>query len=780
MRPRPLLSLPLVALACVSAPEPDPHASSASPVVAAAASFPTDPLVCERPDFSPVPPLHYTTYQWPSGCSMYHQAQGIGLRDAWALTHGRALLGFADAGIAYERGGALTIHPDLAPNFREHLSVAWGPTLRGVWSDGSPWGHGMHVMGIAAAAADNGVGGAGVCPGCATVLVSHTMNRPECYILDRSYPRTASGFAACNLDDLVAAGAVAVNMSFGIVDTDGVLSRAITRATERGVVVVAAVGNSAVAEDAVSTIDFPASHPDVIAVAGTDHQQRRWRDPRYPRESASNHGPGVTLAAPAHAILSATYPGANYADTTQPPCDDASHGERADGYGLCSGTSMATPFVTGAVGMLRSVNPLLSNDDTRDALRATATAPDAPALELGAGILHVGRAVQRALPTSAGRLLGNRLTPLFTLYSERAQDALATTSPQSAMAALCETTGRRRFSGSDPHLRTDPSPYGMSADPVVTGYRFPESECTRAVLPRAAVYVLTTETSPMPGAAVVPLYRYSFVGEYGGNPDDRDTAYLTDPSERAGVESVGYRLDGVEGWIFASPQPGTVRLLRRYHPGRDDVAVFADTQLARYAAEGYTELWGPTDVLGWVYPNTDRDGDGLIDGFEALLGTDPALRDSDGDGRGDGAEVPLAGLPVSDPRVANCAAPLAACGRCVDLASDPSHCGACGNTCAGGATCTAGRCACRRGFSSCDGRCVDTLSDPLHCGGCRRSCDPPNAVGVCARGRCAIQVCLPGHEDADGDVRNGCEREIGVETVPREEPFPVVPIGDLQ
>ena len=43
--------------------------------------------------------------------------------------------------------------------------------------------------------------------------------------------------------------------------------------------------------------------------------------------------------------------------------------------------------------------------------------------------------------------------------------------------------------------------------------------------------------------------------------------------------------------------------------------------------------------LGWVLPNVDSDGDGVIDAWEQLLGTDPQVADSDGDGCSDGEEI---------------------------------------------------------------------------------------------------------------------------------------------
>ncbi|HVH33681.1 MAG TPA: S8 family serine peptidase, partial [Tahibacter sp.] len=76
--------------------------------------------------------------------------------------------------------------------------------------------------------------------------------------------------------------------------------------------------------------------------------------------------------------------------------------------------------------------------------------------------------------------------------------------------------------------------------------------------------------------------------------------------------------------------------------------------LAGYEAPS-TAFYGDP-LLGYVYPNVDSDKDGLVDGFELTVGTDPDTDDSDCDGQLDKAEFPLAALPVSDPAEGpNCA-----------------------------------------------------------------------------------------------------------------------------
>jgi hypothetical protein len=76
----------------------------------------------------------------------------------------------------------------------------------------------------------------------------------------------------------------------------------------------------------------------------------------------------------------------------------------------------------------------------------------------------------------------------------------------------------------------------------------------------------------------------------------------------------------------------------------------------------------------------------------------------------------------------------------VDLATDPSHCGSCGGTCATGEVCSAGRCDCPAGKTACAGAgadggkaCVDLTTDFSSCGSCGRQC--PDG-GACASGSC--------------------------------------------
>jgi len=72
-------------------------------------------------------------------------------------------------------------------------------------------------------------------------------------------------------------------------------------------------------------------------------------------------------------------------------------------------------------------------------------------------------------------------------------------------------------------------------------------------------------------------------------------------------------------------------------------------------------------------------------------------------------------------------------GACVDLNADHDNCGGCGIDC-GALFCESGGCvsSCSIGLTPCDGACVNTQTDPDNCGNCAIECP-----GVCTQGECA-------------------------------------------
>lgn len=96
----------------------------------------------------------------------------------------------------------------------------------------------------------------------------------------------------------------------------------------------------------------------------------------------------------------------------------------------------------------------------------------------------------------------------------------------------------------------------------------------------------------------------------------------------------------------------------------------------------------------------------------------------------------------------DCRGDATVCGdTCVSLRTDVANCGACGNVCPAGQTCSQGACACptARPDACGDGAsafCTDLDTDPLNCGECGTAC---GAGKVCSAGGCT-QTCSAGQE----------------------------------
>jgi hypothetical protein len=85
-----------------------------------------------------------------------------------------------------------------------------------------------------------------------------------------------------------------------------------------------------------------------------------------------------------------------------------------------------------------------------------------------------------------------------------------------------------------------------------------------------------------------------------------------------------------------------------------------------------------------------------------------------------------------------CPPPSSICGaKCVDLQTDPTNCGTCGHPCAGTRLCNRGVCTdnCPTGTNPCGigaaRRCVDLTSDPANCGACAGTIGAPAGTGTC-------------------------------------------------
>lgn len=188
--------------------------------------------------------------------------------------------------------------------------------------------HGTHVSGVIAATGNDGVGSTG--------LAWQAKLTP--YVVVNPCTGFESSVAAA-LTLATDAGHRLVNMSLQFYTGSSTLRDAVLYAYAHDVIMVAAAGNNNN-----SAVAFPGRWPETICVSATTNTDAK--------ASFSNFGPEVDVCAGGDVIRSLT-------GTT--------------GYGDKSGTSQATPSVTGTIALMLAWNPSLKPDEARQILITTAT-----------------------------------------------------------------------------------------------------------------------------------------------------------------------------------------------------------------------------------------------------------------------------------------------------------------------------------------------------------------------------------------------------------------------
>jgi len=272
---------------------------------------------------------------------------------AWEVTTGSNSINIAilDTGVDLD-------HPDLADRLISNIDFSGSATADDVY------GHGTHVAGIAAAITNNGIGVAGL--GYSSTIMNVKVLGDTG---SGAYSWIASGiiWAADN-------GAEIINMSLGGSSNSSTLEDAINYAWSKGVVVVAAAGNSGN-----TTPSYPAYYANCIAVAATDANDAK--------ASWSNYGDWVDVAAP----------GLNVYSTL-----------KDNGYGYKSGTSMASPYVAGLAALVfTTVSDANGDGKLNDEVRSRieATCDDIGVEGIGSGRINAARAVD-SVPVLPGKISG--------------------------------------------------------------------------------------------------------------------------------------------------------------------------------------------------------------------------------------------------------------------------------------------------------------------------------------------------------------------------------------
>lgn len=250
-------------------------------------------------------------------------------------------------------------------------------------------GHGTHVAGIIGAVGDNGLG---------VVGVAWRVQLMACKFMDATGNGAVSDAIQC-IDYARQKGAKVINASWGGPDSSSFLRSAIDRARQAGIIFVAAAGNESKDNDASPT--YPASYPldNIVAVAATTRSDTL--------ADYSNYGATtVDLAAPGSVIYSTGHSG------------DAA-------YVYLSGTSMATPHVTGAFALLRARFPGATYGELIErVLSTTDPLPSLAGKTVTGGRLNLLNALGPAVVAAFSASPASGSPPLTVSFTDQSQGAI--------------------------------------------------------------------------------------------------------------------------------------------------------------------------------------------------------------------------------------------------------------------------------------------------------------------------------------------------------------------
>ena len=268
------------------------------------------------------------------------------------------------------------------------------------------YGHGTHVAGILAGDGHDSSGSRrGVSPGVSLLVEKVLDETGQGYI---SNVIAAIDYAIANRDAL---GIRVINLSVaaGIAESyaNDPLALAAKRAVDAGIVVVTAAGNqgiNAAGQPQYGGIGSPGNAPWVITVGAST------RTPNAgPRDNAvapfSSRGPTAIdalakpdVVAPGVAIESLTDPSSTLFLTKPAARIWGTVTTASQPYLSLTGTSMASPVVSGTIALMLQANPDLTPNLVKAILEYTAEArPEYDALTEGAGFLNARGAVEAAV-----------------------------------------------------------------------------------------------------------------------------------------------------------------------------------------------------------------------------------------------------------------------------------------------------------------------------------------------------------------------------------------------
>lgn len=232
-----------------------------------------------------------------------------------------ALIAILDTGVDAK-------HEDLASNYT---------SLRSKYDD-DPRGHGTHCAGIAGAVSNNGIG---------VASYSRTNDFVEITSIKvlNSYGMGTQKGIINGIIEAADKGADVISLSLGGPSNDRrqrAYSEAVAYAKKAGAIVIAAAGNSSM-----NAKDYsPANADGIITVSAVDHELQQATFTNTVQDVK------MGIAAPGVGIYS-TVPN--------------------NAYDTYNGTSMATPYVAGLIGLMKSLQPDLTAEEAHRILQKTGT-----------------------------------------------------------------------------------------------------------------------------------------------------------------------------------------------------------------------------------------------------------------------------------------------------------------------------------------------------------------------------------------------------------------------
>lgn len=281
--------------------------------------------------------------------------KAIHLAKAWPVSKGKGIV------VAVSDTGVSSVHPDLATQMWKNPgetgvdSKGRDKATNGADDDGNGYTddvYGWNFVTNKPSGSDNQLHGSHVA---GTIAALPTKNMtgvaPRAKIMDVSFLNSkGQGNDVNGAKTIVYAvdqGAKIINCSWGGPGQNSLLKKAIAYAESRGVLVIVAAGNDNVNNDKKPSYPNSYDFENIIAVGATSTDGGSRADfSNYGRES-------VELAAPG-----------DYIKSLQPK----------KGYISYSGTSMATPHVSGVAALVWSAHPNYSYEQVKKALMATRAA----------------------------------------------------------------------------------------------------------------------------------------------------------------------------------------------------------------------------------------------------------------------------------------------------------------------------------------------------------------------------------------------------------------------